>query len=830
MPSSPRIAPRPCSFAAVLLGALACWSPAAEGPADLPAPPEAGAVWDLADAARAATATRERVCLNGLWAFIPAAAGEQPAPPPAGSGWGWAKVPGLWPAAKGGGDWMFAGDAQELLLPAGAAIPADGLVRAWYRRTVAVPPAWAGRSLVLDCAMISTSARVRWAGAEAGVLRWPGGTLALGEARPGEHALELLVDAGASFETIDTGLYTGKRSTRMARLRGPCGDFQLEAVPAARIAALRAEPSVRANRLTLLATVAGAPAGARVAARITGPDGALLLELPAQAVADGAVRWQADAARLPRWDLHTPGNRLGAVAVLSDAEGRVLDQSLPLEFGFRELWAEGRDLVLNGIPFHGRVLQIASHTLPADRASPAAVERTLRLAKDWGFNAVWPIREYEPGEWSGLDALLDAADRIGLVVSLPTPHPKLLDWNRRDAALQEWTRTAAALVERVHRHPSAVMYGMSFNYGWYYGHEDPRFMDGSWLPDAMAENVANGHRAAMGLTEEALRRLDPTRWIYHHHSGSYGNAHTDCIYLNWAPVQERSEWPWQWSQRGSKPLMFVEWGLPHFASWSNYRGPAHLHGYMGPQWLLTAEYNAPFLGQEAYRPQANREQLLRDTQNLLVAGKPFHNAALIQSGWGFDLATRKPAANGWIYREELPVQALYAAENWRAHRAFGLSWTLPWDQQGFAQPLADAPLGLLPEPARWQGLKRPGLSPDRTVHRYPTGGDIFHSPVPERWAPTVLGREVLRWNRPLAAWIGGGPGPDEVAASHRTWTAGETARHQLVVVNDQRTARTVAWRWALEGTALAGAGELTVAPGGQQRVPLELALPAGLAA
>src|SRR6266516_2166203 len=54
------------------------------------------AVWDLQNAYREQTPTRERVCLNGLWRWQPA--GEAGAVPE--SEWGYFKVPGCWPGIQ----------------------------------------------------------------------------------------------------------------------------------------------------------------------------------------------------------------------------------------------------------------------------------------------------------------------------------------------------------------------------------------------------------------------------------------------------------------------------------------------------------------------------------------------------------------------------------------------------------------------------------------------------------------------------------------------------------------------------------------------------------
>ncbi|HEV8377323.1 MAG TPA: hypothetical protein VGP99_00615, partial [Tepidisphaeraceae bacterium] len=51
-------------------------------------------VWNLANAQREATATRERACLNGLWRWQPLRGTGIEVP--AGE-WGYFKVPGPWP-------------------------------------------------------------------------------------------------------------------------------------------------------------------------------------------------------------------------------------------------------------------------------------------------------------------------------------------------------------------------------------------------------------------------------------------------------------------------------------------------------------------------------------------------------------------------------------------------------------------------------------------------------------------------------------------------------------------------------------------------------------
>jgi hypothetical protein len=113
------------------------------------------AVWDLAKAHREATPTRERVCINGLWRWQPAASSVQTVP---GSNWGFYKVPGCWPNNS---DWMQK-DAQTLYANAAwkdARI--SGVMAAWYEREITVPAEWAGRRVTVTADYVNSYAATR---------------------------------------------------------------------------------------------------------------------------------------------------------------------------------------------------------------------------------------------------------------------------------------------------------------------------------------------------------------------------------------------------------------------------------------------------------------------------------------------------------------------------------------------------------------------------------------------------------------------------------------------------------------------------------------------
>src|SRR5436190_1086157 len=89
-----------CSIAPLLLmlsATLPGWS---QEDVAAPLPEGVKAVWDVQKAYREATATRERICINGLWRWQPARAPDDHVPA---KNWGYFKVPGCWP---GVGDYM----------------------------------------------------------------------------------------------------------------------------------------------------------------------------------------------------------------------------------------------------------------------------------------------------------------------------------------------------------------------------------------------------------------------------------------------------------------------------------------------------------------------------------------------------------------------------------------------------------------------------------------------------------------------------------------------------------------------------------------------------
>ena len=100
------------------------------------------AVWDLEKAYREVTPTRERLCINGLWRWQPAAVVGETAPE---TGWGYLRVPESWP----GGGQGSGGRTVFFANPDWTQKDLAGVTTAWQQREVTVPREWNGRRIAL---------------------------------------------------------------------------------------------------------------------------------------------------------------------------------------------------------------------------------------------------------------------------------------------------------------------------------------------------------------------------------------------------------------------------------------------------------------------------------------------------------------------------------------------------------------------------------------------------------------------------------------------------------------------------------------------------------
>ena len=818
-------------FAAFAVSAAPAPSPDAPLPEGAPRDP-----WSLDGAAVERSAERTRWCLNGLWGFRPPLADDATNAVPAGA-WGWGKIPSAWGAGESWTnlvpkwtrktqDVFFAREIEKnpaLVLPE---------PRAWYRRTFVMPPETAGKKVVLVFTMLNTGATVYVDGRRAAEVGFPGGEADITAlVRPGEEQTLALDVTAYPLSKETTSFNAPDRSeTRKAsvKLQGVTGDLWLEARPAgAHVDAATVECDVARRKATFVADLADAPAdatyrlvatvrpagvggGGRAPAGRTFESGELVPD------ADGRIAFTAAWKDAKVWDLDSP-DLYECSLELFGADGARLDAPIPFTFGFRDVKIAGRDLLLNGVPIHLRACNVRAIGGFANVACAESAREVVGRLRADGFNfAIMDNYNFQPGNVGYMDALLDECDRAGFPISFSLPHVRDFGEEPHNRVKMEdpenranYRALATWCIRRARNHPCVVAWAMNHNMGGYAGDMDPQRIDGRYTIRRLENDGpswwAFRARANCHVAWEIAKSIDATRPVYHHESGNLDEFHTTNIYLDWAPVQERSDWLQHWGETGEKPLFFVEWGMPHIASWSSHRGPSFIHSTTNLQSMWVSEFAAAFRGDAAYEGDSEGTvKALRQEEGLWAKGLPFRF-------WQIHPVLDYHEGN---YRG---VVNKYMGDNWRSHRAWGITAMVPWDQGKFRK---GGDSKTRENPARWENLKKPGIVPDRFF------ADNWLSGTGDResYNRTSIGETLARWNGDDCAFIGG-DGVFTDKAHH--FRPGDKVRKTLVVLNDRRAEQTVKWECTLRETGKTLRGEVRVAPGTRRDVPVSFRLPKG---
>jgi beta-galactosidase/beta-glucuronidase len=304
-----------------------------------------------------------------------------------------------------------------------------------------------------------------------------------------------------------------------------------------------------------------------------------------------------------------------------------MDTSWSVRFGFRELWIDGRDFVLNGTRIFLSAVPLDNAQVSAALANYAAARESLERLKSFGINFVY-THNYgcEPGSHLGFAEILRAADDTGMLVALSQPHFSHYDWQAPGAAQNNgYARHAEYYVRAAQNHPSVVMYAMSHNATGYNEDMNPDMIDG--IHEVRDTWALKNVKLALGA-EAIVHRLDASRIVYHHASGNLGSMHAINFYPNFAPIQELSDWFGHWAEQGVKPVFTCEYGAPFTWDWTMYRGWYQGQREFGsakvPWEFCLAEWNAQFFGDRAYRISEPEKANLRWEAKQFRAGSLWH--------------------------------------------------------------------------------------------------------------------------------------------------------------------------------------------------------------
>lgn len=342
----------------------------------------------------------------------------------------WLCLNGPWQFEVDGGDSGLARGlvqrdlAQTITVPFCPESPLSGvdnqdfMPAVWYRRTVDVPAAWAGRTVLLHFQAVDYDATVWVNGREVG--RHRGGftpfTCNLGDIAATGEPVTIVVrarDSAQGPQPRGKQIVTdyGPRGVFYPRTTGIWQTVWLEPVPTAALRRPRITPDVAGSRLRVEQPVTGAQAGQRVVAVLRDEAGEVCrAEISAVSDFTPMLDLPIPAARRRLWSPDDP-HLYDLELSLVDEAGNVIDRADSYA-GLRSVTLDGYAVKLNGKPIFQRLVLDQGYypdgimTAPSDEA----LIRDITLSQAAGFNgARLHQKVFE-------ERFLYHADRLGYLV------------------------------------------------------------------------------------------------------------------------------------------------------------------------------------------------------------------------------------------------------------------------------------------------------------------------------------------------------------------------------------------------------------------------------
>ncbi len=767
-------------------------------------------------------AFRTDYCLNGVWR-VSLRDSITDAPPSEAGEYGFVLVPSAWTspvefpitgtalftAGKNSGDCKWRGKAMK-------AFPC-----AWYCRGFTTPRGVEGRRVFLKLDRVTISGAIFLNGRKIGEqnerdeVAWDVTDALNKDDSPNQLAVRVSAVLNEEVKS-----YLGGDNTVVSKieasLRGVTGDVWLRLMPkGAVVSRVFVTTSVRKKSVEFNVEVGGVKAesltlAAKVFERggtepirrfeLTGMknDGSQLQKFSFGGAWENPVIWDTDNPHLYE----------ARVSLWSD--GRKIDETLPVEFGFREVWIDGRDIILNGKPIH----LFSYHAAPHDTFINAAsrnFERELRIMRGVGFNSVQLGSEgtFQKGHSAQYyDDILKITDAEGVPAILPIAPVYAYEWNSPEGR-RKWELHTDSLIRRYWNHPSIIIYSLNFNYLGYAGDMNPRLGTGESMPPDSVADLGRKRKEA-GESEAFVREVDASRLVYHHASGNFGAFTTSNFYPNWTPIQELEDYPSCWYEKGVKPFIPVEIALPVYcldlnrARQGNYETTRHSE-------MLEAEYLAPYLGPSAFGTQSD------DYLKILSAGATSDKMAgadkynVYQSySWGYNLRMHEPLEAG--------IAALRPRffQSWRTYGVNGFSPNNNLMQEITGQTFE--PWHGAVTSYKYEDYTAPGPKPLR--NHVPLGQDAMRTKVAEAISAGL---------KPVLAYFGGSV-KEGFSSKDHAWFSGDVIEKQLVVVNDLRRDVDLLVKWRMNkdaGGSVVDSGEekMTIPSGRSGFKPVRIHAP-----
>ena len=439
----------------------------------------------------------------------------------------------------------------------------------WKRTTFDAPVAWKDAFVRLDLGPLAlVDAVVFVNGEKAGEILRPGGSLDVSRfVKPGA-ANELRIYYTLSGEGTSHGTWNIGQWWQHFKAPGPLAAPRLVASAGPQVTDVFANTSVQKRRIDFEIEVTcrddARKTSAPLAVVVRDADGKVVKRLAKTVALKGGVNTFSlgEAWKDPCfWELGAP-YLYTAEATVGDAAAKTI------RFGFREIWRDGKALMMNGHKVRLRTC--------FDYATNA---NGIDFLRDIGYNVITANHSMDTIGYVLKDAHLDDLDERGVgYFCSPGDCVNIAGYDfATDPAAADQLRRFYRYAQRgLRNHPSVlacyVTQMIICNIG--------------WSPKGIGQGEGKSARDVLiNKARDISREANPNILYYSHADGPNGDLSSGNIYLNWTPLQEREEWFSQWKEKGTYPWHGAEVGQPYIGSWFDrglmYVGTEHLAQYFG---------------------------------------------------------------------------------------------------------------------------------------------------------------------------------------------------------------------------------------------------------
>jgi beta-galactosidase len=375
------------------------------------------------------------------------------------------------------------------------------------------------------------------------------------------------------------------------------------------------------------------------------------------------------------------------------SNGKIIDETVPFNFGLRQLKISGRDYILNNKKFHFRNFAGMSYLTHIEKEN---YKRHFAELKKANINCV---SLWNPDT---TDEIFSLADEQGVMLNVYLYGIKANYTNWNNTKVRE--KVKKQLLEHLkmlQNHPSVVHYFIEPGLLPYPQDYSPYGMAHDKL--IPKENYDSNHAQAGPAFEyeKWLKTFDPHKAVLQYAGGAYGDVYSTMIYLDFVRLQDKKNWLNGWAKTGTKPFYAIEMGMP----WDSSYYHDHTSSTVKPRKTepMIAEYCAIDLGDSVYAMDNKkwyRKQFACKVKPQAQNGNDFYvgGSSLFYQYW-------RPGRphNLLLHERLLFVQTVRA---WRYRNISGFT---PW---AYAEMIADNS-GVLESktPASYKNYKTPGLKP-----------------------------------------------------------------------------------------------------------------------